>query len=320
TWMWANLEVIRLTDDLRRLKRASFYGLDVYSLFESIEEVLRQLGALNPLLARRAREHYACFDRYQGDETIYARSLLKFPEDCEKEVLDVLQSLLRSRDEKLFNAQQNARIVENAVDYYRTMMLGSEDSWNVRDRHMMETLDLLLERHGKNSKAIVWAHNTHIGDYRATDMAHRGQINLGGLARQEWGSEQVALVEFGTYEGEVVASTAWDGPVEIFRVPAAPRGTLESELHEVVSSVNASSYFITLGDEEARKGPLAQFLGHRAIGVVYRPEFERFGNYVPTSLSHRYDYFVFTDRTSAVQPISQGFQRGELPETWPMGM
>ena len=333
TWMWANTEVIQLAEKMRshnsttlESNQVSFYGLDVYSLFESIDSVLKQLDKVNPFLARRARAKYACFDPFRRDEMAYAKSLSEFPAGCEKEVIDTLQELLKlrlnglkDREEALFDAQQNARVIVNAENYYRTMIYGNEDSWNVRDRHMMETLNLLLKHHGEDSKAIVWAHNTHIGDYRATDMLKEGQVNIGGLARQEWGDDNVALVGFGTYEGEVIASHAWDGPIEIMKVHRGKSGSYESAFHEVALAQKQKSFFISLDDEQAQSGPLSQIRGHRAIGVVYNPGFERFGNYVPTSLSHRYNAFIFIDQTSALEPLIQDFEREDIPETWPQG-
>jgi erythromycin esterase-like protein len=333
TWMWANTDVIQLSEWMKthnsRLpedKRTGFYGLDVYSLFTSIDCVLAELEKTNPVQAKRARDHYECFDQFQRDERAYARSLIEFPEGCERGALETLQSLLKlrldgqyDREEALFDAQQNARIVANAENYYRTMILGTEDSWNVRDEHMMETLDLLLKRHGPDAKGIVWAHNTHIGDYKATDMAEQGQVNIGGLARKEWGEKNVALVGFGTYKGEVIASHAWDGPIQKLPVPEARPGTYERIFHEVALAKREPNFFIPLDDQECKQGPMAKVLGHRAIGVVYHPEYERFGNYVPTSLARRYDAFLFVDQTTALEPLIQEFKPEEIPETFPRG-
>lgn len=200
------------------------------------------------------------------------------------------------------------------------MIHASEDSWNVRDRHMTETLQILLDRLGPDSKAIVWAHNTHIGDYRATDMVREGQINIGGLARQIWGEDQVALVGFGTFQGETIASHAWDGPIEVMRVPPGKRGSIESAMHEAGAKLGSSAFFMTgLNENDTRSGPLAQVYGHRAIGVVYQLQYEGFGNYVPTSLSRRYDAFLFFDQSTALEPLIQEFNHQEIPETWPRG-
>jgi erythromycin esterase len=244
---------------------------------------------------------------------------------CEREVMETLQDLLAlrlnglsDREEALFDAQQNARIVANAENYYRTMIRANEDCWNVRDRHMTDTLGVLLERYGSESKAIVWAHNTHIGDYRATPMATYGQINIGGLARERWGKEQVALAGFGTFEGKVVASHAWDGPIEVLSVPPGRAGSYEALFHEAATVTGSEA--LVLPDLEQAEEELSDIRGHRAIGVVYQPAHERLGNYVPTSLSNRYDSFVFIDKTTALDPLIQEFDREELPETWPAGL
>lgn len=332
TWMWANTEIIRLAEWMRshnqtvtdNEKKAAFLGLDVYSLFESIDAILSQLEKINPFLARRARNRYACFNSFRKDEIAYARALADFPEGCRTQVLDNLRELLALRlnnvaRDTLLNTQQNARIIANAENYYRTMIHGDGDSWNVRDRHMLETLDCLLNHFGPDSKAIVWAHNTHIGDYRATDMASQGQVNIGGLAREKWGEHQVALVGFGTYQGEVIASHAWDGPIEKMAVPAGRPGSYEEIFHEAAKLTKNKALFVDLSGKGTHEGPLSQIRGHRAIGVVYEPTHERLGNYVPTSLAHRYDAFVFIDETTALDPMIQSFKDEELPETWPRG-
>lgn len=342
TWMWANAEVAELAEWLRQYnasasakartdigknEKVGFHGLDVYSLFESIEVVLEHLNDINPFLARRARTLYSCFERFNQDERRYARSLTQTPEGCETEVAQVLSELLsfklnglKDREAVLFDARQNARIVKNAENYYRTMIMGTEDSWNVRDRHMMETLELLLDRYGPNAKGIVWEHNTHIGDYRATDMLRMGQVNIGGLARERLGEDQVSLVGLGTYEGTVIASHSWDGPTQKLPVPPGREGSYEAAFHDACVAEGYTQSFITMNDEDCDEtSPLSEILGHRAIGVVYDPAHERWGNYVPTSLSNRYDAFVFFDRTRAVEPYSISFLHEEFPETWPRG-
>lgn len=330
TWMWANNEIVRLADWMRTHNRsnknkAGFFGLDVYSLFESIDVVLRQVEKTDPFLAQRMKNRYACFQPFQRDERAYVKSLVKLPTGCAHEVNENLRDILKLRlgeikgqDDALFNAEQNARIVANAERYYRTMIHADEDSWNVRDRHMTDTLEILLNRYGKESKAIVWAHNTHIGDYRATDMAKHGQVNIGGLAREKWGTEKVALVGFGTYQGEVTASSAWDGPIKKITIPPGRPGSYEAAFHEVAKSIGPN-YYISLREDGPPKGPLTEVRGHRAIGVVYQPKHERFGNYVPTSLANRYDAFIYVDKTTALEPLIQPFESKEIPETWPLG-
>ena len=329
TWMWANTAVEDLVTWMKEYNLtegletpAGFYGLDVYSLFESIDQVLKILSKVDPAMAIEARKQYLCFDRFQKNEKKYAKSLY-FSDSCEEEVLRVLQILLRARGpdwerDRLFDAQQNARIVKNAEDYYRAMIRGNDDSWNIRDAHMMETLNLLLEKYGSHSKGIVWAHNTHIGDYRATTMVDDGQINIGGLAREEWGEDKVALLGFGTYEGTVIASRAWDGPTEVMPVPEGQPETYEALFHSLCLESGNDHIFQWLQDQRHDK-TFAERRGHRAIGVVYNPAHERYGNYVPTSLANRYDGFVFIDRTNALTPLAQKEDRKEFPEAWPGG-
>jgi erythromycin esterase-like protein len=330
--MWANSEVARLAEWMRshnatHEKPAGFYGIDVYSLFESMDAILRSIRSVDPEAAEKVANAYSCFDPFRHDEKAYARSLASFPEGCEEQAQRVIAQLtesLRGRIfpksvDSFFNLEQNARTVKNAESYYRTMMLGGEDSWNVRDRHMLETLDELLRSHGPDSKAIVWAHNTHIGDYRATDMYAHGLVNIGGLAREKWGKAAVSLVGFGTYRGEVVASRAWGGPIERMAVPEGRPDSIEAAFHRASIQMMVDRNFVIFDCE--RDTPLRDVHGHRAIGVVYNPEYERHGNYVPTSLSERYDAFVFFDRSRGVVPLfgSDQVDRREIPETWPRG-
>lgn len=323
TWMWANEEIVQLAEWMRG-RGAGFYGLDVYSLFESIDEVVNYLKKFDPDLALEISNRYACFDPFEGNEISYARSLISYPPGCEHEVLKNLQKLLdlrvknwsQDRDE-LFNSQQNARIVANAEAYYRAMLGADNSAWNVRDGHMMETLDRLLERSGEGAKAIVWAHNTHIGDYRATDMKAAGYVNLGGLARQSYGNDNVALIGFGTYQGEVLAGYAWGAPEQTMPLPPAQAGSYEHAFHQAALRKNVEKFFVLL--EDRSHTPFAQRLGHRAVGVVFDPRHEQRGNYVPTELSKRYDAFVFVDKTHALKSLHAVFVHGEFPETWPTG-
>lgn len=330
TWMWANTEIMQLAEWLRLRnkehpldKNTGFYGLDVYSLFESMEEVVNYLKDEHPFLARQVQARYSCFDRFMNDEVAYARHTLRYPEGCHDDVMQNLMALLEFRlenlketDDAFFNAEQNARVARNAESYYRKMVRSDVDSWNIRDRHMVSTLDSLLERYGANSRGIVWAHNTHIGDYRATSMKSRGEVNLGGLAREKYGQTNVVLVGFGTNNGTVIASHAWDGPIEVMNVPAAKPGSYEEAFHQVCDDLNAKQILLLLGDE-TKINSLSEVHGQRAIGVVYDPAHERWGNYVPTSLAHRYDAFIFIDETSALTPLHTSIERGKIPETWP---
>lgn len=328
SWLWSNGEILRLMEWMKTRGTAGFYGLDFYSLFESVQAVVRYLERVNPLLARRARVRYGCFDRFERDEVAYARSTLTLPDGCEEAVIRNLEECLALRldrsahaagGEALFSAQQNAPIVRDAEKYYRTLVRADESSWNVRDRHMMDTLERLLAKHGPEARGIVWAHNTHIGDYRATPMASQGLVNLGGLARQRLGDEQVALLGFGTYEGTVTASHAWESPVERLAVPPARSDSYEHLFHEVASR-RGCGILAWLLDPAASGNPLSEVRGHRAIGVVYDPAHERLSNYVPTSLSRRYDAFFFVDHSQALVPLALSErERYVFPEAYPMG-
>ena len=323
-WMWANEEAVSFAEVLR-YHQCGFYGLDVYSLYESISEVMTYLKKINPLLAKQVGDRYDCLGRFEGNEISYTKSLLAGESGCEKEVVSSLEDLLKLRlenehgdGERLFDTQQNARVVMNAEKYYRTMLQGGADSWNVRDHHMQDTLEQLLEHHGPQSKAIVWAHNTHIGDYRATDMLSEGYVNLGGLARQRFGSKNVSLIGFGTYQGSVVAAHAWGSREEIMKIPQAHAGSLEDACHQAAVRMGNNNYYLYF-DDQLRQSALTSVLGHRAIGVVYNPIHENRSQYVPTIVTERYDAFIHIDRTQALQPIGGKIQRGVVPETWPEG-
>lgn len=330
TWLWANIEVLRMAEWLRSYnqnqpydQQVGFYGLDVYSLFASIDEVLVWAQIAAPPLVHLLYQHYECFDRFERDDIVYAQSTL-FQKDCQEAaeaayqlVQEVQEEDLLLDGEGLFDAQQNARVAYNAERYYRTMVRDNTLSWNIRDSHMMETLDQLRSYHGYG-KGIVWAHNTHIGDYRATDMLADGSINIGGLARKQYGDDQVKLVGFGTYQGSVTAARSWDGNIEIMPVLPAQEGSYEHLLHELAQGLGAGQYYIVF-DEEDRQGLLNEWRGHRAIGVVYHPEFES-GNYVPTQLASRYDAFIFLDETNALEPLPVGTARHKVPQTWPSGV
>ena len=314
TWMWANWEIAALGEWLRG-RGVGFYGLDVYSLYESMDAVLRHLRAHHPKeLAEAAQAAYACFDPYGGDPVEYARATVWAPTECEEEVVGVLRDLMRSRapgddPEAHFDAEMNAWAAVDAERYYRAMVRGSSESWNVRDVHMMDTLDRLVERDGK---VVVWAHNTHVGDARHTDMVRRGMTNLGQLARERHGEKEVFVLGFGSYEGSVVAGEEWGAPMERMAVPPAEAGSWEATLHG-----RSPKDRLILDFEEDDWEPR----GHRAIGVVYDPTQERFGNYVPTIVPRRYDAFLYLDRTQALHPLHPGWAGGpERPDTFPFGV
>jgi erythromycin esterase len=317
TWMWANEEVADLADWLRghnaRGGSVGFYGLDVYSLWDSLYQVLGYLGKHAPSALPGARRAFGCFEPYGEDAQEYARATRWVDASCEDEVVALLADVRRAAkpDEAGFDAEQNALVVRNAERYYRTMVRGGPESWNVRDRHMMDTLDRLVRRHGK---AIVWEHNTHIGDARFTDMAGDGMVNVGQLARERYGADTV-LVGFGSHRGRVIAGREWDAPMERMEVPPGRVGSWEDVLHRV-GPADRLLLFDGAGD-----APLARERGHRAIGVVYHPHYESFGNYVPTVLPRRYDAFLFLDRTEALRPLHlpASPEEEEVPETFPSG-
>jgi erythromycin esterase-like protein len=332
TWMWANREVVAFVEWLRdwnagkgEHERVGFYGLDVYSLWESMHAVMEYLTRLDPALAASARRAYNCFEPYAEDAQDYARATALVPTSCEDEVVAVLRalhangpSLREDGRDAFFDAEQNALVARNAELYYRTMVRGGPDSWNVRDRHMTETLTRLAHHHGPASKAIVWEHNTHVGDARFTDMARAGMVNVGELARQEHARDGVVLVGFGTHRGTVIAADEWGAPMQRLRVPAARAGSVEEALH---AAGVGDALLLFDGSDDGGIAGLDAPLGHRAIGVVYDPAHERWGNYVPTVVPRRYDAFIYVDETRAVDPLHMPVRvDGERPETYPSGM
>ena len=331
TWMWANQEVVDLAEWLREHnatlpaeRQAGFFGLDVYSLWESMHSVLEYLERMDPELARNARRAYSCFEPYEEDAQEYARATYLVPTSCEDEAVRIL-SALRSRAlefqddgrDAYFNAEQNALVARNAELYYRTMVRGGPGSWNVRDHHMVETLNRLMQHHGPGAKAIVWEHTTHIGDARFTDMARSGMVNVGQLARQEHEREGVVLVGFGTHHGSVIAGREWGAPMQRMDVPGAREGSVEDAMKR--ADIGDSLFIFPRGDADETTS-LREPRGHRAIGVVYDPKTEHWGNYVPTILPGRYDSFLFIEETKAVDPLHMRVRRdGEVPETFPSG-
>jgi erythromycin esterase len=327
TWMWGNWEVLEFLDwlevhnaGLAEDERVGFYGLDVYSLFESMEAVVDYLADVDPEAAADARDAYRCFEPYGEDAQEYARALRMVPETCEDEVVDILHRLRAGEGEydhgvdDYFDARQNALVARNAEQYYREMVSGDTDSWNVRDRHMAETLERLQKHHGGNAKGIVWAHNTHVGDARATDMESRGRLNIGQLVRQQVGADRTGLIGMGSYEGTVVAADAWGDPMEAKVVPTARQGSHEDVFHRAGGDDR-----LLLTDTLDPDGALAEPRGHRAIGVVYHPARES-GNYVPTVLPDRYDAFVHIDETVALHPLEVHPEPERVPDLYPWGL
>lgn len=326
TWMWANWDIVELVEWLREFnkdlpdeKKIGFYGLDVYSLWESLHEIINYLKKVDPDAVDLAIKAYACFEPYSQDPQVYAHSTAFVPESCENEVVNLLKDIQRSipkfkdiQKEDQFNLEQNAHTLKNAEEYYRTMIYGGSNSWNIRDTHMMETLDRLLGFYGKDSKGIVWAHNTHIGDSTYTDMKRAGMINIGLLVREEHGEDNVCLIGFGSFEGSVIASSAWYGPIKKMLLPKAQSGSWEKLLH---SLSDKDKLLIFKGSDISKD--LVEPIGHRAVGVVYDPDSES-GNYVPSIIPKRYDAFLYFDKTRALKPLHlEPKEDKDWPETYP---
>lgn len=311
-WMWANHEIIELADWLRSYnedksdeEKVGFYGIDVYSLWESMDEILKYLSTKDAGDLIAARRAFECFEPHDRNEQSYGISASLYGEGCEDEIVALLRRLqdkwkdAHPKDrEKALSAEMNALAVKGAEAYYRTMIRHDADSWNIRDRHMVEALEKLMEYHGQDVRAVVWEHNTHIGDARATDMAEEGMVNVGQLLREKYG-EAVFALGFGTYHGTVIAGKAWGAPQEEMRVPSAIKNSWEELLHRT----GAEDKLLIFKSED----PILEesVVGHRAIGVVYHPEWER-GNYVPTRIAKRYDAFIYLDQTRALTPITVG--------------
>jgi erythromycin esterase-like protein len=339
TWMWANREIgdliewLRRYNDQRRVpddRKIGFYGLDVYSLWDSMRAVVEYLERIDPGLATGARRAYRCFEPYGEDEQEYARATYLVPTSCEDEAVSVLRTLrgrapeyVQDGREAYFNAEQNAFVAKNAELYYRTMVRGGSQSWNVRDHHMVDTLDRLMAHHQQlnpNAKAIVWEHNTHIGDARFTNMAGAGMVNVGQLVRQAHDEDGVVLVGFGSHHGTVIAGEEWGARMEKMSMPDARAGSWEDVMHRALEGSGQGAGLIIFAD--ADDGGIAQLdepIAHRAIGVVYDPNHERWGNYVPTLMPRRYDAFVFVDETHALSPLRMPVNVGEVPDTFPSG-
>jgi erythromycin esterase len=324
TWMWANEEVAEFADWLRhhnlhRDGQVGFYGLDVYSLWESMRVVMHYLEDHQPEAIDAARRAWACFEPYGEDPQAYAWATRMVPASCEDEVLELLCEMHRAprlRDddpEAELDAIQNAEVLSGAERYYRTMVEADGESWNMRDCHMADTLDRLMDWHGGQAKAVVWEHNTHIGDARATDMAAAGMVNVGQLVRERHGPDGVVLVGFGGFEGSVIAADFWGAPMRPMPVPAAPAGSHEALLHR------AAPPSALLVFPDGRGSPwLSARRGHRAIGVVYRPSAERRGNWVPTFMGRRYDAFCSFHTTEALHPLHpEAAQPEREQETYP---
>ncbi len=310
TWMWANEEVAEFLTWLREWNlareatgRVGFYGLDVYSLWDSLRRIIAWLERHAPDAVPAALSAWRCFVPFREDPHEYAWSTRLVPETCEADVVTLLVDVRRRAagrprdDEEAFDAWQNAEVAADAERYYRTMVRADRLSWNVRDHHMADTIDRLAHHLGPASKGVVWEHNTHVGDARATDMARAQMVNVGQLVRERHGADAVALVGFASYRGSVVAARAWGATEQVMPVPDAQPGSHEERLHRALGAPAV----LVFGPD--RTGPwLSAWLGHRAIGVVYDPRREA-GNYVPTRMGGRYDALVWLEDTSALRPL-----------------
>ena len=340
TWMWRNTVMVEFIEWLRAhndalppgTEKVGFYGLDLYSLHASMKAVLRYLEKVDPEAAKRARERYSCFDHVGEDTQGYGlMTRLNLSKSCEEEVVRQLLEMQRRAadyvrrdgrlaEDELFYAEQNARLVKNAEAYYRSVFLEEVSSWNLRDRHMAETLDALaahLGRKGGRAKIAVWEHNSHLGDARATEMGQRGELNVGQLTREKYGSEAV-LVGFTTHHGTVTAASDWGEPAERKRVRPALAGSYEALFH----AAGRDRFLLIVNDSDR----LAQQLGvarlERAIGVIYRPETERQSHYFRARLPSQFDAVLHFDETRAVKPLetTEEWEAGELPETFPFAV
>ena len=335
TWMWRNTVMLQFVEWLRSFntdldpKRAplGFYGMDLYSLHASIEAVLSYLDKVDPGAAKRARLRYSCFDHFSRNPQQYGYAItVGAMESCEDAVVQQLVELRQksveflSRDgeaaaEELFFAEQNARLVKDAEQYYRSMFRGRASSWNLRDQHMVETIENLVAHlnGSRQPKAIVWAHNSHLGDARATEMSHYGEVNVGQLIRERFGNE-VVLIGFSTHHGTVTAASDWGAPAERKNVRPALEGSYEDLFHQT----GLPRFWIDLRGA-GQIGVLQQRRIERAIGVIYRPETERLSHYFHARLPEQFDSVIHIDETCAVEPLERTgiWEDGELPETYP---
>ncbi|GAA4644052.1 hypothetical protein GCM10023115_20120 [Pontixanthobacter gangjinensis] len=331
TWMWRNEEMLGFVDWLRdhnnRLpeeERVSLRGLDVYSLSESIHAVIEYLDSHDPRAAERARRRYGCITPWQDEPQLYGHAVERGRQtaSCEDAVVEQLRDLLARRvdwatqdGEAFFDAERNARIVRAAEQYYRSIYRGAAESWNLRDRHMFETLQTLMAHH-ENSRAIVWAHNSHVGNAAATAMGWRGEFNIGELVRTAYGEDAV-LVGFGTDRGSVAAAADWGAAMQVMDLRPARSDSWEAAFRDV-GEMRCLVDWRRSEDRDLREA-LSQVFLERAVGVVYRPETELLSHYFQSALGEQFDAFVWFEETRAVTPL--GAERPDgVPETWPYGL
>lgn len=332
TWMWRNAEVMEFVSWLQQHNgklpaeaRVEFRGLDVYSLRGSISQVLAYLDATDPEQAREARRRYGCLTPWQDEPVVYGHRVERAGQpSCEEAVLEQLRSLLDERLERfatdheaLFDAAQNARVVRSAEQYYRLMYRGSTESWNLRDRHMFDTLQALLNRRGPEARAVVWAHNSHIGNAAGTAMGWRGEFNIGELSRIAWG-RQAVLIGMGTDRGSVAAAEDWDAEMQVMEVRPSLDDSWEHHFLEAGIAASLTDWRDPVCSElrEALSEPLLE----RAIGVIYRPRTERWSHYFEAVLADQFDAWIWLEQTRAVQPLPAPAATGHEDDTFPFGL
>jgi len=330
-WMWRNTAVRQFVDWLREYnqhkelnQRIAFHGLDLYSLFNSIRSILDYLDEVDPDSASVARERYGCLNPWQKDPATYGRAAISGSyKSCEAEVVQMLSDILHKHSDysqhdgqRFLDTVQNARLVANAERYYRIMYYGSRASWNLRDTHMFETLQTLLKFYGENSKGIVWAHNSHVGDASATEMFTRGEYNIGYLCRQELNFKSYNI-GFGTDNGTVAAASDWDGPMEVKQV----RPSLENSYERVFHQTELPGFLLALKNPKSNEVHIELLKSRleRAIGVIYRPETELASHYFHAILPKQFDEYIWFDKTQAVNPFKTK-ELEALPDTYPFGL
>jgi erythromycin esterase-like protein len=322
--MWGNYEIASLVTWMNQYNqnkaataKVGFFGLDVYCLWESAQELMPYIQGNNALV-NTALQVQQCFKPFSADPMQYAYAVYNSSANCRAQTENLWQAVLNytggttATTEAQFVMQQNALVALNGERYYKASTSSSAESWNIRDQHMRQTVKRLMDFHGPNAKMIIWAHNTHVGDARYTDMATAGMVNLGQLVREDYGQNNVYIVGFGSYRGSVIASNEWGGAVQSMTVPSAQRGSWEDLLHR-----QSAENKILFSNELRINESLMKPIGHRAIGVQYNPGSES-GNYVPTIIPLRYDAFIFIDQSTALRPL--GIKpKNEPPDTYPSG-
>lgn len=327
TWMWANWEIAAFAEWLRKNnnnlaaeQKVGFYGLDVYSLWESMEIIVNYLEKEDPEVATLARRTADCFEPYRKNDS-YVTAYRGMKQKCPNEVVQLLKEVRKKTEryenepEGGLNAELNSLVLKNAEKYYEAMAHFDHSSWNVRDSHMVETLNTLTKYHGEDAKVIVWEHNTHIGDARATDMATQGLHNVGQLVREQHSKEGVFLVGFGSYEGSVVAGDFWGAPMRNMELP----GAIDDSIEKILHTMGAENKLLLFEGKTYLNKKFKDSIGHRAVGVVYDPHRER-GNYVPSKMAKRYDAFMYIDRTKGLHPLHLKPDGSKTPETYPFGI